>query len=174
MEINLEELYKANTNEEGVVNHEAIASEISKVTQSEIDKVAKKKDDKYKNKLAELNKELEEAKQKPVSTDDEEQDTLAVVDDLQKQILEMQNATKREKSIHSFKLRAKEEGIADETIDVLTKSVSNLDELDLTPFKIPENTVTTVSKVEDGEDEKGSHDDIAEIMKNYRKNKNRR
>ncbi len=176
MDINLEEVIKANTNEEGVVNHDAIKSEISKVAQSEIDKVAKKKDDKYKRKLDELTKELEAAKTSTVANTDnnEEPDALAVVDDLQKQIVEMQNATKREKSINSFKLRAKEEGISDETINVLTKSVDNLEELDLTPFKIPENTVTIIDKVKEGNEEDSSQNDMASIMENYRKNKKRR
>lgn len=149
--MNIKELIKKNTNEEGVVDYASVQSQIDEDTQKQIGAVASKQKAKAKEKVEEV--------QQDVQTTVSEADTKYA--EMQSQLSEMQAYFDQTKK-SEFVKNAKANGLTDEQIEALDGV--NYDTFDFTPFKqSPIGDVATVDEevAQVDQDATTTEDDIA-------------
>lgn len=161
--MNIKELIERNTNEEGVVDYDAVQNEINADTQKQIGAVASKQKNKAKAKVEEVKQEVE-----TVNTEADEKYSA-----MQEQLAEMQeyfNTQKKQK----FASEAKKNGFTDEQISALDGIDYDTFNFDVFKQEAPKD-ISTKNENEDVESDISKateDDDIQNYLKMMRGKRN--
>lgn len=165
--MNYEEIIEKYKTEEGI-DFENLNKDLSEKTQEQLNAVASKTKAKYKTRLEEAEKKLEEltnSNKEPNGSKDDDTDKFDI---LTKRIEKMQEELLKKNQEEIFKQKAKNLNVDDKILEQLLNSGANLEKIDLENFKKEEQAKIPDLGTNEGDGEEETETKEKELIKLFK------